>query len=191
MKMIALVAVFLGLCTMVPIRWGKCATPTLQSPFSASTYTGVGYVARRVKNVPWDTKDCGQIKVSAPDGNGKQTFFVGQYDIAKSKSSSTSGTLSFTTSTSAIGTLSGSSFLPSGDFRVVTNTASPPSSVLYSCVPYLFFFKKEFMWIFVQNKADAGANANPLLSAALLKVNTFSSGDFITPLQTSDCKYLN
>ena len=157
--------------------------------FSQAAFNGVGYVARRSKNVPWDTKDCSQIKIQAPV-NGQHAVLVSQFDIVKSQISSTSGFLTFSSPTSSHGKLTGTAWIPSGDFRVFRTSTSPRAAAIYSCVPFLGIFKKEYLWIWVDNKSDV-SNAEYVLVNSLTEINTFTRADMITPNQGDNCRYMS
>ena len=187
MKVFLLALALFGLCS-TQLRWGRCADPALQSGFSASTFNGVGYLARRTKKVPWDKKQCVRIKIGAKVGsNPAQSLFLSQYDLSTLKLSSTGGTLSFDDPAVGKGKVD-SAWIPSGDLRVIKTGSSPNHAVFYSCVPFLFC-KREYLWVFVQNAADAGAAADPITASALLKVSTISADYLDTINQSASCVY--
>ena len=179
MKTFLLTFALFGLCSTWPLRWGQCAEPTLSTTFPGSSFPLNTFLARRTKRVPWDKKQCVKLKINAKvTGNLKQAIFISQVDQSNGKLTSTGGDLVFEDPALGKGKLSGSKWIPSGDFRVVMPLATPPSLVVYSCVPYLFFFKKEYMWIFVNALADIPTQANNILNDAISKVTTLSQDLF-------------
>ena len=193
MKTFVLAFALFGLCSTSPIRWGQCSEPTLP-PFTFGSFLGAGFVARRTKRVPWDKKQCIKVEVKAttPASTIRRDLKVSQKDLNTGKLTGTGGQLVFDDPTKGQGKVTGSAWIPSGDFRVIQFGPSPVGhSIIYSCVPYLFFFKKEYMWIIVGNQADAGTAANPLLVTALSVIKTFTADDFVTIDQNASlCTYI-
>ena len=190
MKVVLLALGLFGLCS-AQLRFGRCANPGLEDSFAPASFEGKGFLAKRTKKVPWDKNQCVKIQVdNIPGTTLDKTLFVSQYDLEADITSTTRGTLKFDDSSTLKGKVD-STWIPSKDFRIISAKSTPVNhSVFYSCVPFLFFWKREYLWVFVQNKSNVD-NIDGILSSVFAKIPTISGNDLESVSQDANCKYVN
>ena len=184
MKIIFLASLMIKLTFQ--IKWGSCPTPTRKASFDKAQFIGIWYDSRRYKNVPWETRDCPQVKYTSRS-DGKLTAFNSQYSISNDKYYDTTGTLDFTDG--AKGTMTKSNWI-NGDFQVL-DTDYTGYAIIYSCNKFLWFWRAENAWIFTRTKPATVANLDNYFTILNGKVDSFASGDFKDPNQSVSCKYLS
>ena len=193
--MISTLLIFLLSSSTLQLTLGRCAAPSLPTSFNPDDIAGKKwYAIRRTKNSKflifadrWDETDCALAKFTK-DGS-KYTVDNYQKTLPNGPSKTTSGTLTF--SSGAQGTLTGSSLLPSGDFRVLD--ANIGFLIVYSCKQFLFAFKREQVYIFSATSNETLNIGVAALAQAALLINipllAFSSLE--SPKQGTSCQYPN
>ena len=77
-----------------------------------------------------------------------------------------------------------------GDYRVL-DTDYTTYSVVYSCTPFLFFWKTEYIWILTRAHSPNAATIAAAENVAKTKIPGYSFDNFKYPTHGGTCQYLH
>ena len=189
MKTLILLTLIFGLCSSQSFKFGRCLVLNDIFGFTQSQLSDTWYIMRRTKNVPWDKKDCGQVKVSSIQ-NGRYPVRISQFDILKQQATSTSGFFYFKNPTASSGTIEQSKWIPGTGkvniFRQYSQGTANMMIVLYSCMTF-GPLKKEYMWVLSKSNTQ---NTDFAVVNSLTEISSLKPTDIEKPLHTTTCQYL-
>ena len=169
--------------TQAKISFGFCGKPELEQNFDVNAYLGPWHEYARDKSILFEYGDCSQAKYSLrSDG----LVEVHNSQMYKGRIDDVKGSAKCNGAHCKVGFF----LFRTGDYRVL-ETDYDTYSVVYSCKPFFFFFKTEYIWILTRARTPDAATITAAENVAKTKVPSYGFDNFEKPLQGDSCKYLH